>query len=58
MRIKESEVLEHIGMRIDELDMDELADLHNYLCTEEEHIASDDIEPTEGWHLIPQEGSH
>ena len=54
--IKESEVLEHIGMSIDDMDMDELATLHNQLGTP--HISGDDIEPEEGWHLIPKEGAH
>lgn len=34
MKIKESEVLERIGMSIDTMDMDELAQLHNRLYDE------------------------
>jgi len=56
--IKESEVLERIGACVDVFDMDELADLHNYLCTNETPIVGGDIELQEGWHLIPKEGAH
>ena len=55
--IKESEVLERIGAAIDEMDMDDLARLHNY-ATKHETIVGDDIELTEGWHLVPKEGAH
>ena len=56
MLIKESEVLERIGMCIDQMDADELATLHNMLY--ETPISGDDIELQEGWHLIPKEGAH
>ena len=56
--IKESDVLEHIGMCIDVLDKDELADLYNSFRLTEEYITSEDIELEEGWHLIPKEGAH
>lgn len=55
--IKESEVLERIGMCIDDLDAYGLAELHNEL-TNYEHITSDDIDLTPGWHLVPKEGAH
>ncbi len=55
--IKESDVLERIGAAIDELDMDGLADVHNNL-TNHPYIRGDDIEPTEGWHLVPTESAH
>ncbi len=55
--IEESEVLERIGARIDELDQAGLAELHNHLHGEE-HITSDDIILTPGWHLVPKEGAH
>ena len=59
--IKESEVLERIGMGIDILTQKELAELHNQLyapADPEEQITEDDIELEEGWHLIPKEGAH
>lgn len=58
--IKESEVLERIGMRIDDKDMDELAELHNelYSIDGQDDIAGEDIIPEEGWHLVPKESSH
>jgi len=58
-KIKESDVLELVGMAIDELDMDGLAKLHNHLITDDyDRLSGDDIEPCEGWHLIPKEGAH
>jgi len=58
--IKESDVLERIAMRIDDMDMDELAELHNnlYSIEEESKITGDAIVPQEGWHLVPKEGAH
>ena len=55
--LKESEVLERIGEAIDGMDMNELATLHNRLTTYQ-NLFGHDIEPTEGWHLIPKEGAH
>jgi len=55
--IKESDVLERIGATIDEMDADDLAELHNEL-TNYEHITGDDIDLTPGWHLVPKEGAH
>ena len=57
MKIKESEILERIGAAIDGLWLEELAGLHNQL-TDYEYIDGFDIEPSEGWHLIPKEGGH
>lgn len=58
MEIKEKEVLERIGAAIDELNMYELAALHNYVVPGREPITGADIAPSEGWHLVPQEGAH
>jgi len=55
--IKESEVLEHIGTAIDELNITQLTDLHNQLY-DGDFICWFDIEEEEGWHLVPKEGSH
>lgn len=55
--IKESEVFERIGVAVDKMGVDDLANLHNYL-TNHHPITGYDIEPTEGWHLVAKEGSH
>ena len=55
--IEEKEVLEHIGAAIDELDMEQLACLHNQLSSEPV-ISWAAIKPNEGWHLVPKEGAH
>ncbi len=56
MIIKESDVLERIGMCIDDFDLDELAALHNRI-SKFEPINDDDIAQEEGWHLIPKKGA-
>jgi hypothetical protein len=53
MKIKEYEVLERIGMCIDQLDKDELIELHNLLYGEK---ITDYIEEFH-WHLVPKKGS-
>ena len=55
--IKESEVLEHIGAAIDELDAVQLADLHNQLY-KGDFICWFGIQEEKGWHLVSKEGSH
>ncbi len=54
--IKEKEVLQEIAEAIDEMDKDDLACTYNYVTCHA--ITGDDIEESEGWHLIPLEGSH
>lgn len=54
--IKESEVLERIGMCIDDADLDILAEIHNHVSNFPP-ITGDDIEPEEHWHLIPKQGT-
>ena len=55
--IKEKEVLERIAAAIDDMDWDDLARLHNQI-TNHKPLGFNSIEPTEGWHLVPKEGSH
>lgn len=55
--IKESEVLERIGVAIDKMGRYDLAALHNRI-TRHEFIAGSEVKTEEDWHLVPKEGAH